>query len=202
MNLKFPNLSVLFWGTLALLFSLATWCISKNLQSAILMGTAVLIAWYSWETFRLRQEMSRQNDLQEMPILNLYLSGFYFQLKNVSKISAFNVYIEPIKFLENEIIFNMKKENSIIEPDGEFSHIETRINLGPTKTRFNDLKPLLEYLRSESLDKDGNIIKEAFVDLFIQYKNMRGQKFVGHYRIGMSSPYLGNLEISLVNFRS
>src|SRR3989344_900254 len=151
---KFLKLELwIWWSLIVVLLTFVVWYVSKEIQSAILAGTAVLIARYSWETFRLRQEMARQNDLQEMPILNVYLAGVFLRLKNVSHCSAFDIHIESIYFLENKLIFFRNNErNCILEPGDEFN-IDAKTDIGNLKTIFGGLSPLRDYLLNEALQK-------------------------------------------------
>lgn len=200
MYFEFLKRTVPLWSVVAILLAVIVWRVSKDVQSAILAGTAVLIGWYSWETFRLRQEMARQSDLQEMPILNLYFGGLNLDLKNVSHVSAYDIRIDPIRYAEYSLVFSIRGQNPILEPGGEFKQIAAWTQAADEKTIFSTLVPLGDYLRQATLEKGEDRFDEVFVDLHVHYKNMRGQKFSGHYRISMPNPYSDDMRISLIGF--
>ena len=72
----------------------------------VLTITAVIIAWYTWETHKLRREMVRQNEIHLRPYVVLFFSthreGYKLELKNIGSSTATNIQIESFTLQFND----------------------------------------------------------------------------------------------------
>lgn len=64
-------------------FDLVESLIFLNLGNLILFITFLALAWYSWETRGMRKEMIKQTQLEQMPIVMLYIRKIKIDQKNV-----------------------------------------------------------------------------------------------------------------------
>lgn len=79
-----------------MIMSIQIWI--QIINTGVLTITAAIIAWYTVETFRLRREAIRQNELQLRPYLMPSFpeiqEGYKLELKNIGKGTATNIRIE------------------------------------------------------------------------------------------------------------
>ena len=79
------------------------------INTGVLTITAAIIAWYTWETYKLRREMVRQNELQLRPYLVPSFpetrEGYKLEVKNIGSGTATNIRIDipQINFTDVEV---------------------------------------------------------------------------------------------------
>jgi len=70
------------------------------INTVVLAITAAIIAWYTVETYRLRRETVRQNELQlrpyVVPTFSAKRDGYKLELKNIGKGTATNVHLDTL----------------------------------------------------------------------------------------------------------
>lgn len=72
------------------------------LQTVILLFTGMVVAWYTWETKRLREAAQQQLELQSRPFLVLSPKTKEFTLENVGNGPALNVQICDVLMRRDE----------------------------------------------------------------------------------------------------
>jgi len=155
---------------------------------AILAGTAVLIAWYSYETFYLRKEMKRQQDLAETPIVNLYLRGKkeipnseYFTLRNVSSITAYNITIDSIKIKNFKYTFYFDQPNIVLEPNGD----EKPLKMNTRENQNMTMHDMVYFKSHFSIGLSGladDEMKDRFATFLIHLTNLSGKQFYSIFK--------------------
>ena len=86
-------------------------------QTIVFSLTAALVCWYTIETFRLRREMVRQNEIALRPVVvpefDRSPDGLICKLRNIGAGAAFNESIEPVEIfrsteLGGELVFEVR----------------------------------------------------------------------------------------------
>jgi hypothetical protein len=105
---------------------------SVTVNDVILFITAVLIIVYAYETQKMKEEIKKQNEIQEKPVLNLYLrksevgpnKQYALRLRNVGNGPAYNISFSDIN-ASNYIYYPYFNDpNPILEKDGDEKTIE------------------------------------------------------------------------------
>lgn len=97
----------------------------QNLSNLVLSLTFIAILWYSYETRKMRWEITSQRQFEQRPVLVVYKriinSNETFRIRNVGRGIAFSVNIEKIKLSgEGNLTFELGiYEPNILIPDEE-----------------------------------------------------------------------------------
>lgn len=191
------------WSVITLILASGTFAFTRDPSPAILLATAILIAWYSWETFLLRTEMRRQNDSREMPIIDLYLqeqkqgqpSG-WFVVKNISAEPAYNVAVEPIDLDSLSYRFHFGHANSILEPHGG-EHALQMVTLIPHGITAYTIENFKSHFTAASFSRFEEV-KEKFAIFLIHYKNLSGKQFHTVFKFTTKSPVTSEFTIEFI----
>jgi hypothetical protein len=74
------------------------------IQTFILLATAIVILFYTLETYKLRRETQRQIELQIRPFVIFQFTGRTISLKNVGNGTALNVRLDDLALSESQDI--------------------------------------------------------------------------------------------------
>lgn len=111
------------WVILAIGLSLVFFCNTKDAGTAVLLGTAVLVVWYSYETFQLRQTTQKTLDIEQTPVLALQMRPSQFLagvldlcVKNIGHQNAYDMTFHPFSVGELNCVFYFDDPHNYIEP--------------------------------------------------------------------------------------
>jgi hypothetical protein len=152
----------------------------------IQIGIGVAIFWYSLETMLVRKSMIFQNELEQRPIVDLYLrpekqtykdvkEKEWFALRNIGRGVAYNIRVKNIEINTFKCKLFFKCANQILAPLG-------------------DERPLHMITQTKGYEKCGMIMHEVddflreikypnFVLFLVTYQNVQGKLFYSLFRL-------------------
>jgi hypothetical protein len=169
-------------------------------NTAILFGTALVIVWYTYETYLLRLENQKSTEFGQTPTLILRVDDSAnptIQIKNDSDVIAYDLEFTPFTVGKNSGMDVADFVNSFYIDNGN-QYIEPRttpalkiISLRKTDGDRRDIQ-FSQILHLMTID-------EKKLVLLIHYKNSVGQKFYLVYKLytlvlGLSQPALQFIE--------
>jgi len=149
----------------------------------ILFFTFLSICWYSYETYRMKEESVRQNEIEQKPILDLYFftSKNIFRLRNSGKGVAYNIHIDPITIGKTTFKFYINQPNDILESLGDTKDLEVSAHI---KQR-NQKSSLISDSGAITLLKNTISPQKILSD-----KDLKDATFTIHYENALKRKYL------------
>jgi len=158
----------------------------------ILFITFLALIWYASETEKMKKEMIAQNELEQKPIVDLFYRPqtsnheAYLRLRNNGKGVAYNINVEDVSTVDNEIFeFYFEDPNLILITGGEQTlEISAAYDKQGVKTWSGEslnyfLTQCVTKNTWENLDKDNELIinDKQKTKLIISYENGIGKRF-------------------------
>lgn len=165
-------------------------------NAAILVVTAAILGVTAWIVWEYTKAAQKSNELQEKPILNLYLvqermvtGGYHFELKNIGRGPAFNVEIADIESKEWTHRLFIDDPNPILEQGGEGKKVEVRNKMKKQNSVVEGFRHFHQYLFSNTIEKvlfeDSNThdIEARHLGLIgVSYRGVSGKKYFSVFR--------------------
>lgn len=159
--------------------------IVEMLNTLILAITAIIVFWYTRAT-------ERSNEIQERPILNLYIresgagAGKILKLRNVGKGPAYNIQFFGIKASGYTYFPYFEEPNPILGSNGDEKEIElwvTTPNNG-VEVYHNGFDLFYSRLFGESIiNKNYDAVARSAGTFFIAYEGVNGKRYNSIFRI-------------------
>lgn len=155
--------------------------ITYKIGDWIQIGIGLAIFWYSLETMLVRKSMVFQNELEQRPIVDIYLRNEKprdnpkktLAIRNIGRGAAYNIDIENIYINNYKYKFYLDETNQILAPDGDEKPLSiitetTKIN-GMVMHTINSFLNEIEY--------------SNYVFFLIKYSNIQGEQFYSVFKL-------------------
>ncbi|HRY59997.1 MAG TPA: hypothetical protein P5096_01305 [Patescibacteria group bacterium] len=145
--------------------------INDKFSAIFVWITAVIVFWYSKETFDLKDITRKSLDYERAPfvVLNYEKDTGLFYFKNIGRGIAKNVYMDKIVIPEGENSFLIAPHKTFIEPKGGHTHFALKWDCSIAK--------------GMKCEDDGNKMMEILLErqkeilITIHYENISGQRY-------------------------
>jgi len=160
-------------------------------NTAFVLGTGLVLLYYTYETYRLRTEAQKTNELNQTPsillMISVHVSSTLF-IKNVNKNNiAYNVSIESIWLdKETEYRLELATVNNFLEPESVYQINITKYKYEPGSITREESSSNLGQLVLVS-----TFLKKDFI-ILVKYTNVLGQKYyvINRLKISAKKPEL------------
>jgi hypothetical protein len=177
-----------------------------RLDFNILIQIAIFVAlfWYSFETRELKFSSKFSNELEQRPIVDLYLrdpdekiSKEHFALRNIGKGVAYDVEVESIEIDDYKYKFYFDQANSILAPLKDEKPLKMITYTPDSGLIAHDIKNFKNHFSPQSLIVT-NDLKNKFVSFLIKYKNISGEKYYSLFKFYSRHPLTEEFTIEFI----
>lgn len=171
--------------------------INIQLSDFILLITAAFIIAYTYETQKMKEQIKKQTEIQEKPVLNLYLREsrrgqntlYALRLKNVGNGPAYNIKFFGIDADDYKYYPHFNEPNPILEKNGDEKDIDLWVQTPDGGVEMYDSTLGFEWFLMRIFNP--TVIKERGYDdvarsasvFLIAYEGVSGNKYYSIFRV-------------------
>lgn len=184
-----PLISIILAIVVTLLWGLNR---KDDWNTAVLLGTAIIIAWYTIETYTLRLEAQKSRDLSLTPELYIFMDNSsipLLHLKNAGNLIVYDLEFTPFELQDDIYIFRTTEDSHYLAPGQQSNLSMISINKNNSGTSSHgDSKMFFDKLQHTSQ-----------IPLIIQYKNSTGDSFYILYKLYKEAPLFPKIQFVATN---
>jgi len=162
----------------------------------ILFVTAAFIIAYTYETQKMKEEIKKQNEIQEKPVLNLYLreskvgpnTQYMLRLRNVGKGPAYNINFSGINAGGYIYYPYFNEPNPILERDGDEKTINMWVEIPTGGVEVFEKITGFQFFLSRLFprmtnEKEQEHLKRTAAIFLITYDGINNKKYYSIFRL-------------------
>jgi hypothetical protein len=145
----------------------------------------IVLAVTAWIVWMYTKAAQRSNEIQERPILNFYLQGSVFKIKNVGNGPAYNIKFSKLKTTERVYSPYIDEPNPLLEKGGEEKQIKFWCNSheGQITESYDYQRFLLRLFRTGTEDwTNYKKINRTAAIIVIMYEGINNKKYYSAFR--------------------
>lgn len=175
-----------------------------KLSNLVLLITFGAIFWYSIETRGLKLSSKLNNELEQRPIINLYLKNSdnrnreHFSLRNIGKGVAYDIEVESIELDGFRYKFWFNQANTMLAPGSE-RPLKMITHTSEGGVILHDVGNFKSHFFSSSLKvEELNKCKMNFAPFLVSYKNIVGRKYYSLFKFYSKHPLTEEYTIEFI----